>query len=259
MSTSTARDLAPERHDRLRDLLRERGAVRLPELCEILQVSAATVRRDLEELERRGELRRVHGGAVRPHSTLEEPVFEDKAQLEAAEKHRIAQAALEYIRGGDTIYLDGGSTVLALAGLLHHRSDITVVTNSMRAAQELASAGPRLLLIGGELRRLSQTLVGATTRFAFDHIHVDKAFMGTLGLCLERGLTTTDPGEAFTKELAMAHAGRVYLLVDSSKAGKVGLSRAGALQDVDVLISDKGMNARFAQGLRKQGIEVALV
>jgi DeoR family fructose operon transcriptional repressor len=259
MAQARQRDLAPERHERLRGLLRERSAVRVRDLCRELRVSPATVRRDLEELVRRGELRRVHGGALSAHSALEEPLFEDKAHRGVAEKQRIAHAAIEYIQGGETIYLDGGSTVLELARLLRHRNDVTVVTNSVRAAQELASSGPRLILISGELRRLSQTLVGPLTRLAFADLHVDKAFMGTLGLTLEHGLTTTDPGEAFTKELAIRHAGQVILLMDASKVGKVGLSRAGALEDVSVLISDKGMERGFARGLRKAGIRVVLV
>ncbi len=253
------KDLAPERWDRLRDLLEERGAIRLGELCEELSISPATARRDLAELEARGELRRVHGGAVSVHSRLEEPMFDDKAQLGADEKQRIAQAALEHIHGGDTIYLDGGSTVLELARLLRHRKDITVVTNSIRAAHELETSGPRLILIGGELRRLSQVLVGPLTRHVFEGLSVDKAFMGTLGLTLKQGLTTTDPGEAYTKELAMSRAGTVYVLVDSSKVGKVGLSRGGQLEDVDKLITDEGMPAGFAHGLRKLGVEVEQV
>lgn len=248
-------DLAPERQDRVRDLLRAQGTVRLTFLCDVLQVSPATVRRDLEELERRGELRRVHGGAMSLHSALEEPVFDEKVQLGAAEKQRIAEAALDHIHGGDTLYLDGGSTLLALARLLKHRNDVTLVTNSIRAAQELAASGPRLILVGGKLRRLSQTMVGPLTRATLDQLHVDKAFMGTLGLTLD-ALTTTDPDEAFTKELAMRRAEKVYLLVDSSKAGKTALSRAGSLDDIDVIITDKKMDPLFAQGLRKKDIDV---
>ncbi len=252
-------DLAPERHDRIRARLRDHGAVRLSALCEDLGVSPATVRRDLEELERRGELRRVHGGAVGAHNALEEPVFEDKAQQGVAEKQRIALAAQGYIRGGDTIYLDGGSTVLELARQLKTRTDITVVTNSIRAAQELSASGPGLILVGGKLRRLSQTMVGPLTRAVLEQLHVDKAFMGTLGLTLESGLTTTDPEEAFTKELAMRRAGQVFLLVDASKMGRTALSRAGSLDDVDVVVSDRRVTPRFAQGLRKKGLEVVLV
>ena len=117
-----------------------------------------------------------------------------------------------------------------MARLLKDRSNITIVTNSLRAAVELAGSGPRLILVGGELRRLAQTTVGPLTRFMLQELHVDKAFMGTIGLTLEEGLTTTDPTEAYTKDLVMEHAREVILLADSSKAHKISFTRAGRLK-----------------------------
>ena len=259
MSRSENKDLAPARWDRLREVIREQRVVRVDDLCKQLQVSAATVRRDLAELEDLGELRRVHGGAVSVQSRLDEPLFDDKTSIAAREKHRIAQAALKYVNPGDTVYLDGGSTVLELARLLRERSNVTVLTNSLRAASELAGAGPRLIMIGGELRRRSQTLVGALTRGMLEELYVDKAFMGTLGLTLEEGLTTTDPSEAFTKELVMQRAREVILLVDSSKVGMVSFSRAGRLEDVNVVVTDSHIDRNVAKGLRKLGIAVVRV
>ncbi|HXE42606.1 MAG TPA: hypothetical protein VN516_06240, partial [Candidatus Baltobacteraceae bacterium] len=186
----------------------------------------------------------------------EEPLFDDKASIAAREKHRIAEAALEFIENGDTIYLDGGSTVLEFARLLRERTNITVVTNSLRAAIELSGRGPRLILIGGELRRLSQTMVGPLTRFALQELHVDKAFMGTIGFTLAEGLTTTDPSEAFTKEFVMSHARQVILLADSAKAGKVSFARAGKIENVHVLITDKQLEKNFAKELTKTGIKL---
>ena len=253
---SRPRELAPERLERLRQILRTDHVARIEELCARLRVSPATVRRDLNELEKLGEIRRVHGGAVSFESRLEEPLFDDKTSLAAREKQHIAHAALRRIGPNDTVYLDGGSTVLELARLLRERTNLTVVTNSLRTAIELAGHGPRLILIGGELRRLSQTLVGPLTRLILAQLHVDKAFMGTIGLSLKEGLTTTDPSEAYTKEEVMAQAREVILLADSSKAGKVSFTRAGELGKVKVLITDSSIDSKFARELRKRGIEV---
>ena len=255
---ATEKALAAERLAQLHELVLARRVVRLQELCRLLGVSPATARRDLEALEKRGELRRVHGGAVSVESRLEEPLFDDKTSLAAREKQRIAAAALERIQPGETIYLDGGSTVLALARLLRDRTKVTVVTNSLRAASELAGAGPRLLLVGGELRRLSQTLVGPLTRSVLEELHVDRAFMGTMGFA-EQGLTTTDVGEAFTKELVMRRAREVVLLADSSKAGKVLFARAGRLEQVQVLITDKQLDADWGRTLARHGVKVIKV
>jgi DeoR family fructose operon transcriptional repressor len=259
MLNGNQKELAPRRLDNLRELIRGKGVIRIEEICSQLRVSPATVRRDLDQLEESGAIRRVHGGAVSVESRLEEPLFDDKASIAAREKHHIAEAALQFIAPSDTIYLDGGSTVLEFAQLLHDRTNLTVVTNSLRAAHELAGRGPRLILIGGELRRLSQTMVGPLTRCVLRELHVDKAFMGTIGLSLKEGMTTTDPGEAYTKELVMSQARQVILLADSSKAGKVAFARAGRLENVHVLVTDKQLDKHFAKELTKKGIKLVKV
>jgi DeoR/GlpR family transcriptional regulator of sugar metabolism len=246
--------LAPRRWENLRALLRQSGVSRVEDLSRQLKVSAATVRRDLDQLERNGAIRRVHGGAVSVESRLEEPVFENKTALAVREKRRIADAALPLVGAGETIYLDGGSTVLELARLLRDRSNLTVVTNSLHAAHELAGRGPRLIVIGGELRRLSQTLVGPLTRPVLQGLHLDKAFMGTIGFSAKEGLTTTDPSEAFTKLEVMAQSRQVIVLADSSKAGKVSFASAGRWENVQVLITDKKPD--FAKDLVGKGVKI---
>ncbi len=253
------RDLAPERQSRVMAIVRRDGAVRVDQLSAELAVSAATVRRDLEALELQGQVKRVHGGAVRLHGGLDEPLFDDKEAMARPEKIAIAKAALALIRDGETVYLDGGSTVLELARLLVSRESVTIVTNSLRAAAELATGGPKLILIGGELRRRSQTIVGTLTRQTLETIHLDKAFMGTMGLTLDGGLSTTDPNEAFTKELVMARAGQVVLLAHHAKFGSVAFSKSGNLNDVDLLITDDGADAAFVRSVRRGGVSVMTV
>ena len=256
MPVQDAKTLAPQRWEQLRALIRERGVIRLEDLCRQLRVSAGTVRRDLDQLEQGGAIRRVHGGAVSIESRLDEPVFADKTSLAAREKRRVAEAALALVEPGDTIYLDGGSTVLELARLLRDRTNLTVVTSSLQAATELSGRGPRLILIGGELRRLSQTMVGPLTRLVLQELHLDKAFMGTIGFALKEGLTTTDPGEAFTKGIVMGQARQVILLADSSKAGKVSFATAGRWEDIHVLITDRQVDKSLCRELLKRGIRI---
>ena len=252
------KDLAPERQERLRDIVRETGIARVDELCERLGVSPATVRRDLEALETQGRIRRVHGGALSIESRLDEPLFDDKAEMASKQKRAIAEEAAALVQPGDTVYLVGGSTVLELARLLRTRSDITLVTNSLRATIELSGSGPEVILIGGELRRRSQTMVGSLTRLILSQIHLDKAFMGTIGLTAKEGTTTTDPNEAFTKELVMKQATEVILLSDSSKAGKVSFATTGTLEDIDRLITDDGLDPKLKTALSTKGIDIIL-
>jgi len=250
------RELAPERLDRVRQIIRKRRVLGIGELSSELQVSRATIRRDLNHLQSLGEVRRVHGGVVCIESRLEEPLFDDKTAIRAKEKFQIAQTALEHVLPEETIYLDGGSTVLELARLLRDRTNVTIVTNSLRAVLELAGRGPNLIFVGGELRRLSQTVVGPLTRLTLGQLYLDKAFMGTIGISVQEGLTTTDPGEAYTKELVVKQARQVILLADSGKFNKVAFVQAGRLADVDVLITDRVSDRKFASELRTRKIEV---
>jgi DeoR/GlpR family transcriptional regulator of sugar metabolism len=259
MSDVAARELAEARWRKLRGLLRERGILRVEELASELGVSPATVRRDLATLEGVGELRRIHGGAVASEGRDEEPLFDDKTSMAAPEKQRIAEAALQLIRPRDTVYLDGGSTVLALARLLTAHTLLTVVTNSLRVALVFSSGGPRMILTGGECRLLSQTFVGPLTRAVLEQMHLDVAFMGTIGVSAEQGLTTTDPAEAFTKEQALARASRTILLADSSKFSKTSFVRFGTIRALSAVISDKQMPPAERKAFQRAGVETILV
>ena len=256
MSNTSNRDLAPERQAKIAQMLHHHRVLRVSEICDVIGVSPASVRRDLADMERRGLLTRVHGGAMANENQNEEPLFDDKTGIAAEEKARIARAALDFIHPDDTIFLDGGSTVLALADLLDQHGDIAVVTNSLRVASKLSGSGPRVIAVGGELRRRSQTFVGSLTRHLIENLHVDTAFMGTIGLSPEDGLTTTDPREALTKELIMTRARRVVLLADSSKIGTVSFVEFGSLDAVQVLITDKGATTRDLEPFEERGVSV---
>lgn len=247
---------APERRERLRQIVRSRHAVRVEDLRTELGVSTATIRRDLDELEESGALRRVHGGAVSVDVRPIEARFDAKAARNASEKRRIAAAAIGLVEHDSTIFLDAGSTCLELARLLRDRDDVTVVTNSLPAIVELAGQGPRLVVIGGELRPLSQAIVGPLSTPLLDELFVDRAFMGTFSLSLDAGLTTTDPAEAFTKERALTRAREVVLLVDSSKLGTRAFAHAGRLDQVDVIITDAEPDEEAATTFEQAGVRV---
>ncbi len=247
---------APERRERLKQIVKSRHAVRVEDLKSELGVSTATIRRDLDELEETGELRRVHGGAVSIDVHPIEARFEAKAAKHTPEKQRIAARAMELVDPDSTIYLDAGSTCLEMARLLAHRTDITVVTNSLPAIVELAGQGPRLIVIGGELRPLSQALVGPLSIPVLDELYVDRAFVGTFGLSLEAGMTTTDPAEAFTKERALTRAREVVLLVDGSKIGTRSFAHAGHLNQIDVVITDAELDEDAATTFEKADVRV---
>ena len=234
------------------------GVRTIAELSNELQVSEATVRRDLETLEKQGVIRRVYGGAELLRKRHTEPLYEEKASLHAPEKSRIAEAAVKFIQEGDTIFLDGGSTVLEMARRLPPLRDLTVVTNSLMAAAELMEKNFHLILVGGAFRSLSRTLVGPLTSKILESLTISKAFLGTIGLEAERGISTTDPNEAYTKELVMKRSDKVFLLADSSKFGVSSFVFSGDPADIDVLVTDSALSQAAQKQLKTKNIEVIL-
>ncbi len=248
--------LSPEREKLILQALGDEVRT-ISELTDGLGVSEATVRRDLQSLEEKGKVRRVHGGAVRTKFPRTEPIFAEKAAFHAEEKNHIAELALNYIENNDTICLDGGSTVLALAQKLDRRTNLNVVTNSMMAVASLMeTSSHKLVIIGGEFRPISRTLVGPLTTTIINSLHIDTAFLGTIGFTVEDGISTTDPNEAYTKELIMKRAKKVVVLADSSKIGTASFVTSGTIEDIDVLITDSGISTEVEEMLKDKGIEV---
>ncbi|MCK5806176.1 MAG: DeoR/GlpR transcriptional regulator [Lentisphaeria bacterium] len=247
--------LTAERETRILQLLRGRRTLSVAEFGEELDVSEATIRRDLQSMADRGLLQRVRGGATLDPSSHVEPMFADKEGKQTAQKQAIAEAALALIEDRDVIYLDGGSTVLSLAQLLERRSDLTVVTNSLMAAAALMESGHRLILVGGTFRALSRTLVGPLTAPMIESLSVRKAFMGTIGFTVEDGLTTTDEGEAFTKTEIMRRADHVVLLADHTKLGLCSFARSEGT--IDTLVTDR-LESRMKDTLVESGVKIVL-
>ncbi|MDD3694806.1 MAG: DeoR/GlpR family DNA-binding transcription regulator [Lentisphaeria bacterium] len=256
MSLPTHKLLTAEREQFILELLRQSDALSVAALSARLEVSEATVRRDLQSLHERGLLERVHGGATLRGLTQAEMLFSDKEGKLGAEKQRIAAAALELIQPNDSIFLDGGSTVLQLARLLEAKPGrLTIVTNSLMAAYLLMESRHRLILCGGELRALSRTLVGPLSAPVLQSISVDKAFMGSIGLTLKDGMSTTDANEAFTKKQIMSRSRQVILLADHSKFGLPSFVNSGALQDLDLVVCD-AMPEEFRERFVELGVRI---
>lgn len=258
MNDVNTKDLAEPRRAKVVGLLKENRILRVDELVQRLGVSAATVRRDLAVLEGCGELRRIHGGAIVADAYDDEPLFDDKTSFAIAEKRKIAQAALKLIHPRGVIFLDGGSTILELARRLVSFHNLTVVTNSLRVVELFKNNGPKMIVTGGECRLLSQTFVGPLTRGVLEHMNFDLAFLGTIGVSVDKGLTTTDPAEAFTKEQVVNSATRSILLADSTKFGKTSFVKFASVDQLAITISDKNMPLETQAKLKKEGCELIL-
>jgi DeoR family fructose operon transcriptional repressor len=250
-----------ERQQAIAALASDRGRVAVTALAEEFGVTTETVRRDLAVLERAGMLRRVHGGAVPSGAlTLAEPGLGERHRSHGEQKRAIAQAALDLLPGADgSIVLDGGTTTAALAELLGAEHRLLAVTSSIPIASRLSvPAGVTLHLLGGRVRGVTQCAVGEATVRALAELRVDVAFLGANGIAPDHGFSTPDDAEASVKR-AMVRAGqRVVVLADSSKLGREHLVRYAALEDVDVLVTDRGADPGIVAEIEKAGVEVVL-
>ncbi|MYW69266.1 DeoR family transcriptional regulator [Streptomyces sp. SID8379] len=251
---------APERQQEILRLARDGGRVDVLSLAEVFQVTAETVRRDLKALDRAGLVRRVHGGAI-PAGRLDfEPDLAERESTAADEKDRIARAALAELPAEGSVVLDAGSTVARLAAELPLESELTVVTHSLPTAARLADhPGIQLHLIGGRVRHRTRAAVDAWALRAYGEIRADVVFLAANGFSAEAGLTTPDLAEAAVKRVAVAAARRVVLLADSGKYGQEHFARFGDLTDVDLLITDTGLDPEDAAAIEAGGTEVARV
>ncbi|BBP76176.1 DeoR/GlpR transcriptional regulator [Pseudomonas gingeri NCPPB 3146 = LMG 5327] len=210
-----------ERHRTILDMVRTRDT-NVEELSAALGASEATVRRDLTLLARQRLLVRTHGGATALIGVHEpEASLEERKSARRDEKDAIAKAAALHIQDGDTIFLDSGTSCVALAMHLYSHQDIHVVTNNLLVVMALANVpGARLTLIGGELRESSMSTLGPLAELSLSRLSVDRAFFGADGVVAGFGLCEASAQQAYLKECVIRRAAEVFVLADSEKLGR---------------------------------------
>lgn len=251
---------AAERRQRLLELVRANGAVALRDLAVALQASEATVRRDLRALEADGLLDRRHGGAVAPGGPSREPAYRRQAGVAAAEKAAIARlAAAELVDEGDAIVVGAGTTTREFARELAGFGSLTVVTNSLLAADVLAEArGVEVVMTGGSLRGSIRALVGGAAEQTLAGMRVRRAFLSGDGLTAERGLSTPNMLVAGV-DRALARAAReVVALVDHTKVGVDGMFQTVPADRIAHLVTDRHEPGEEPAALEALGVDVRI-
>jgi len=240
---------------RIKEVLLARNTVTVSALCELFGVSEATVRRDLNLLERQGIVERVHGGAVLSSLTRSELTYHQKATRSLPQKKAIARSALAKIADGDAILLEAGTTTFQIAKqLLGARRKLTIVTNSPLIAVSLVEDPEYdVILIGGRLRPVSLATVGSVN--ILESLHVDKAFLGTDGVHPVEGFTSPDLLESETKTMLLRCGKQRIVVADHTKIGKICLARFARITDVHTLITDSLIDEQYFRALAQQ-IEV---
>jgi DeoR family fructose operon transcriptional repressor len=247
---------AEERKRKIIDLLNQNKKVTVAELVHLFNVSSATVRSDLRELNDKGQIIRTHGGAIVETGASFEPDTEQKRDLNLAAKQQIARIAIELVNDGDTVIFDTGTTTLELAKLLGQHRRVTAVTNDFEIARVLEEMSSiNVLMLGGEIRKKFHCTVGAAGINMLAQLTVDKVFMGTNSLSISKGASTPNIQQAETKKAMIASAKKVILLCSNNKLGKDSFAHFASLDQIDTLVIDQiDDNEKFE--FEERGLEV---
>ncbi|SFS70280.1 DeoR/GlpR family DNA-binding transcription regulator [Saccharopolyspora flava] len=248
-----------ERQQLLAQRARQDGRIDVTAAAAEFEVAPETIRRDLAALERQGLLRRVYGGAIAVERLDFEPGVPLRDQTNAEAKERIAKAALDSVPDRGTVLLDGGTTTAKLAALLPADRELTVVTNSLPAANHLAARHSiSVHLLGGRVRGTTLATVDSWALDVLRQLTVDVGFFGTNGFSTARGCTTPDPAESAVKSAMIAACRRRVLLADHSKYGDDQFSRFAELSEIDRVITDDGLDRAAVDELQRIEAEVVL-
>lgn len=247
------------RHQIIVEALKERSPLSVPELVERLKASPATVRRDLNFLEKIGKIRRTHGGAMHRDYVDRELSFDRKSRSALKAKLAIAEAATRLVKSGDTVFVDAGTTALEAGKRLLSMEGLTVITNSVPLLSEQPAAGTRLIGIGGEIRSLSLALVGAVALEWLGRLKIDIAYVGTSGIDPDGGPTTTELSEASVKSAVVAKSLRTILLAETSKWGTPAAVRYANWEQIQDLFTDHRFSPDLRRGLKQRGTTVHTV
>ncbi len=248
--------LANQRRSKILELLIEDGTARVSDLSGIFKVSEVTIRQDLDKLEKDGLITREHGGAFLKSLPSQVQSFSFQHMDNMDKKIRIGKKAAEFIKDGDAIIIDSGSTTTEIAKNIIDRKNLTVVTNAVNIPFIIGGQpGITVLLTSGEFKAPTLSLTGQKAADFFIDVHVDKLFLATAGITLRAGLTYPSVSDLPVKRAMIEAATSVYLVADSTKLGKQSLASLGALSLIHYLITDDQIEEKHKQEFSKHGIE----
>ena len=251
---------AEERKNQIVEYVNQNTKATVGELCDYFNVSQATIRNDLRDLDAAGLISRVHGGAIANLSVNFERNVSETAEQHTEEKNLLAHAALKYIHDGDAIALDAGSTIYALAKQLTVFRNLTVVTYDLKTASWLTqNSDVNVILAGGMVRKGFHYITGQSAINTICDLHVDTAFIGCNGADPAKGITTPSIETANLKRIMMQNAKRSVLLADSSKLGIVSFVHFADLNNIDCFLTDDNAAEEDLRAFRQAGVQTEVI
>ena len=251
--------LINKRAKRILQILESEGSVNVTDLSVKLDVSEATIRRDLDALHKEQKLKRVHGGAIIIEGHVNEPPVQKRIRQFENEKKAIAVATSNLIDKGDTLFLGSGTTTLEVAKLIKNRQDLTIVTNSLLVAHLIAISGiAELIFVGGFLRREELSFIGHITEQALGEINVDKIIIGIPAIDVKEGLSNDYLPEVMTDRTIINLCPELIIIADHTKFGKTASAFLAPLNRISKLVTDKKVNPQIIKQIRSVGITVII-
>ena len=248
-----------QRRERIQEYLAIHQIVRTADLCEMLETSEATVRRDLEWLEQKGILERTHGGAIQSQRMIFEQEYQQRMQHHPEEKRRIGELAASLLEEGDIVFINSGTTVTQVLSQIRKDARISVFTNNLKAALELGEPGFLYYLIGGEYQPRSNSVAG---RYAIDNlkqVFANKAIIGVDGISLKHGCTVPTDAEAeVVRQMIERTRGQVIIVTDHSKWGVVSNFQVAVIDEIDKLVIDDRLDPSAVESLAAHDVECLL-
>ena len=249
--------LSAERKLRIAEIINKNGGIKTSDLSELFKVSDMTVLRDLATLEEKGILTRVYGGAVSAKRVPMETSNIYREKLHTLEKNKIASIAVGLVKEGDSIFLDGSTTSLALARRLINFNKVTVITVGLDIINELKEyENVNLICPGGELDTVTMNFLGRNTEIFLKNYNTEKAFISTSGLSVKAGLTELNPLQSFIKKMMIENSTHAALLIDYSKFGQIALNRVCDLASINTVVTDKKPGRDYMEFFRENNIEL---
>ena len=249
-----------ERHQYIIKKLQKEQYINVLDLCSELQVSSVTIRKDLKLLEDKNLLFKIHGGATLINPYTVDRSVNEKEKLQSNEKLSIGQIAANLVMENDSIIIASGTSVLAFARCLPVNLNLTVITSALNVSLELSRhPNTEVIQLGGMMRKSSTSVMGPYSENILKDFFCSKLFLGVDGIDLEFGLTTTNIMEAHLNRQMISVAQKTIVLTDSTKFGKRGFGKICNIDEIDHIITDKGISERTVSQLESMGIEVTIV
>lgn len=250
--------LAEERRIQLIEWTREEGRIDAGDAAGRLEVAVETVRRDLDVLQRRGALRRVHGGAIALERFAREFTIPERENRYPVEKQQIGEIASRYVPEEGAIFVDGGTTTACMSLYLRDKPKLMVITNNLSLARDIGDSGTKTYMLAGRIRPATMSTVGARTVEDLRELNAVVSFVGVNGASHEGGLTAYDSDEALVKKMMMKNSVERIMLADHSKFGSSYPSRFAEFADFDRLVTSVTTPESYIDAFTSSGVEVVL-